>query len=151
MALTSRPEFFELSRPEAVALLERNHVGRLAFTFHDRVDIEPISFVFEDRYVYGRTSPGTKVTTVQHHPWVAFEVDEVEGPFDWRSVVARGTMYFLEPAGGDRDREAYDHAVNLLREYQTEALTGGDPTPFRTSVFRIFVDEMNGRGARTAK
>src|SRR4051794_23611303 len=108
MALTSRPEFFELSAGEAAELLDRNHVGRLAFTFHDRVDIEPISYVRDDRYVYARTSPGTKLTTVKHHPWVAFQVDEVEGRYDWKSVTVRGTLYFLAPAGSDRDREAYD-------------------------------------------
>ena len=56
----------------------RAHVGRLAFTFHDRVDIEPISHVYSEGWVYARTSPGTKLTTVKHHPWVAFEVDEVQ-------------------------------------------------------------------------
>ena len=151
MALTSRPEFFELPSSEAAALLERNHVGRLAFTFHDRVDIEPISYVYEDRYVYARTSPGTKLTTVRHHPWVAFQVDEVEGRYDWESVTIRGTLYFLEPAGGDRDREAYDHAVELLRTVDAEVLTSGDAAPHRTQLFRIFADEVTGRGARTAR
>ena len=64
---------------DAVALLGAHHVGRIAFTFHDRVDIEPISYVYADGSIYGRTSPGTKLATVRHHPWVAFEVDEVEG------------------------------------------------------------------------
>ena len=65
MARTNRPEFFEPAREEAVALLGRHHVGRLAFTFHDRVDIEPISYVFADGHLWGRTAPGTKLTTIQ--------------------------------------------------------------------------------------
>ena len=151
MALTSRPEFFELSANESAALLERNHVGRLAFTFHDRVDIEPISYVYEDRSIYARTSPGTKLTTVRHHPWVAFQVDEVEGRYDWRSVTIRGALYMLAPAGSDRDREAYDHAVDLLRSVDAEVLTSGDAAPHRTQLFRIFADEVTGRGARTTR
>lgn len=67
MTLTDRPSFSELSRHDCVELLRRNHVGRIAFTFHDRVDIEPISYVFADDWLYGRTSPGTKVATVRHH------------------------------------------------------------------------------------
>jgi nitroimidazol reductase NimA-like FMN-containing flavoprotein (pyridoxamine 5'-phosphate oxidase superfamily) len=151
MALTSRPEFFELSAGEAAELLDRNHVGRLAFTFHDRVDIEPISYVRDDRYVYARTSPGTKLTTVKHHPWVAFQVDEVEGRYDWKSVTVRGTLYFLAPAGSDRDREAYDRGLELLRSVESEVLTSGDAAPHRTQLFRVFADEITGRGARTAK
>ncbi|HXT17337.1 MAG TPA: pyridoxamine 5'-phosphate oxidase family protein [Gemmatimonadaceae bacterium] len=150
MALTSRPRFGELPAHDAIALLGRNHVGRLAFTFHDRVDIEPISYAYDERYIYARTSPGTKLTTMQHHPWVAFEVDEVEGQYDWRSVTVRGALYFLEPAGSDRDREAYDHAVEVLRAVDAEALTAGDPAPHRTRVFRIFVDELTGRQATTS-
>jgi nitroimidazol reductase NimA-like FMN-containing flavoprotein (pyridoxamine 5'-phosphate oxidase superfamily) len=151
MALTDRPSFSDLPRRDCVKLLQRNHVGRIAFTFHDRVDIEPISYVFAEDWLYGRTSPGTKLATVRHHPWVAFEVDEIEGRFDWRSVVVHGAMYVLEPDGGDRDREAYAAAVGLLREVDGAALTSGDPTPFRTAIFGIHADDMVGRAASTAR
>jgi nitroimidazol reductase NimA-like FMN-containing flavoprotein (pyridoxamine 5'-phosphate oxidase superfamily) len=151
MALTHRPEFFEPSRAEALELLGRHQVGRLAFSFHDRVDIEPISYVFSDGWIYGRTSQGTKLTTVRHHPWVAFEVDEVEGLFDWRSVVVHGALYFLDPNGGDRDREAYAHAVRLLRQFDAEVLTADDPAPERTTLFRIHADDITARAARSSE
>ena len=132
-----------------MALLGRHHVGRLAFTFHDRVDIEPISYVFGDGYLWGRTAQGTKLTTVQHHPWVAFEVDEVDGPFDWRSVVVRGTLYFLAEEGGQRAVESYERALELLRGLDAGALTPADLTPDRVALFRIFPDEISVRAART--
>jgi hypothetical protein len=43
MATPRSVKFSEMSQPDAVALIERHHVGRLAFSFHDRVDIEPTS------------------------------------------------------------------------------------------------------------
>jgi len=146
---TKLPEFFEPSREDAIALLGRHHVGRLAFTFHDRVDIEPISYVFADGYLWGRTAEGTKLTTVRHHPWVAFEVDEIEGPFDWRSVVVRGTLYFLADEGAERGRETYTRALELVRRLDAGALTPDDLTPDRVALFRIFADEINVRAART--
>ncbi|HEY4131496.1 MAG TPA: pyridoxamine 5'-phosphate oxidase family protein [Gemmatimonadaceae bacterium] len=149
MTQTSRPRFFDLSPADAIALLERNHVGHLAFTFHDRVDIEPISYVCAEHYIIARTSPGTKLTTMLHHPWVAFEVDEVHGPYDWRSVTVRGALHFLEPAVSERDREAYEKAIGLLRSWESSTLTEGDRAPHRNQVFRIFIDEMTGRGAST--
>ena len=150
MALTNRPQFLDMDPGEALELLQRNHVGRLGFTFKDRVDIEPISYVYDDGYVYARTSPGTKLTVVKHSPWVAFQVDEVEGRYDWRSVVVHGTLYFLDAAGGDRDREAFDRATELLRTIDAEALTSGDAAPFRTALFRIYADEIVGRVATTS-
>ena len=149
MARTNRPEFFELSREEATDLLARYHVGRLAFTFHDRVDIEPISYAFADGWIYGRTGQGTKLTVVRHHPWVAFEVDEIEGQLDWRSVVVHGMLYFLDPNGGDRDREMYAAAVEILREVDASVLTATDATPERATLFRIHADDITARGART--
>lgn len=149
MAQTDKPRFFELSNAGAVELLRRNHVGRLAFTFHDRVDVEPLSYVFDDEWLYGRTSQGTKLTTVLHHPWVALEVDEIEGAYDWRSVVAHGTIYFMEPEGGDREREAYARGLELLRALDERILTSADRAPDRTTLFRIHVDDVVGRAAST--
>ena len=124
MTEPSRLIVAELSRDESVALLARNHVGRLAFTFHDRVDIEPISYVYVDGWLYARTSPGTKLDTVHHHPWVAFEIDEIRGRLDWRSVVVRGTIYFLSgDAPADKD---YQRAVDILRTADPTALSSAD-------------------------
>ena len=150
MATKRRPEFSELSHDDATALLGRHHVGRLAYSFHDRVDIEPISYVFRDGWVYGRTAPGSKLTTLRHHPWVAFEVDEVEGQFDWRSVVVHGTLYFLDSQGSERDREQHALAVELLRSIDAAALTSGDATPERIALFRIFADDITARSAKSS-
>lgn len=138
----------ELERDDAVALLARNHLGRLAFTFHDRVDIEPISYVYADGWLYLRTSPGTKLATVSHHPYVAFEVDEVRDRFHWRSVVVRGTIYFLDPDRGEADAADFAHAVAVLRSADAAALTEHDPAPYRRNLFRIHVDDVTGRAAR---
>ena len=52
------PTFRDLDAVEMVDLLARNHVGRLAYSFHDRVDIEPIHYVYADGAFYLRTEPG---------------------------------------------------------------------------------------------
>lgn len=141
-----RAEISEMPPGESLALLERNHVGRLAFTLHDRVDIEPMSYVHDDGWLYMRTSLGTKLETVHHHPFVAFEVGEIEGRFDWRSVVVHGTIYFLDPMHGDRT--AYERAVAVLRSLDPGAFTGEDAAPHRQSPFRIYANEISGRRSR---
>jgi hypothetical protein len=147
MTTHKAPAFFDLTRKEAEDLLTRNHVGRLAFSFHDRVDIEPISYVFSGDWLYARTAPGTKLAIVKHHPWVAFEVDEVRSRTDWRSVVVHGTIYFLDP-NSDADRADHETAVRILRSADADALTSADATPQRQVLFRIHVDEVVGKGAR---
>ena len=141
------PRFRSLTEQESRSLLERHHAGRLAFTFHDRVDIEPISYVLVADWLYARTAPGTKLSKLTHNPWVAFEVDDVTGPFDWHSVVVHGTAYFITVRSGDKS--IYDEAVNALQSIDPRALTHEDLVPERTTLFRIHIDSLVGRAAST--
>lgn len=137
----------ELTADEMHALLLRNHVGRIAFSFHDRVDIRPIHYGYSDGWLYGRTSPGEKLETLQHNQWVAFEVDEVRGPFDWQSVVAHGSFYRLTEDATPHQHELREEALKLLRSFAPDTLRATDPVPFRTELFAIAIDHLTGRAA----
>lgn len=142
--------FRDLDFSEIESMLKDNSYGRLAFTFRDRVDIEPIHYVYDDGWLVCRTAPGTKLTLLSHHPWVAFEIDEVRGLFEWRSVVVKGTVYFVEKDGGDVHDETWKASVAALRRLIPSTMKAGDPTPGRNVVFRIHIDEMHGRAAGAA-
>jgi len=141
------PQFESLARDECEAVLARNHVGRLAYSFHDQIDIQPIHYVFADGWLYGRTSQGWKLATLRHSRWVAFEVDEIEAVFQWRSVVVRGAFHSLSPDGPMAEATAWEHGIDLLRRLVPETWTSTDPVAFRTAVFRIHVDAITGRAA----
>ena len=143
------PRFTRLSERQSRALLRRHGVGRLAFTFKDRVDVEPIGYLLDGEWLYGRTSKGTKLVQLKHNPWVAFEVDEVDGPLDWRSVVAHGTVYFLNPGG--EEHPGFTRALALFRKKDRRVLQPDDPTPRRAIFFRIHLDELSGRAASTER
>jgi nitroimidazol reductase NimA-like FMN-containing flavoprotein (pyridoxamine 5'-phosphate oxidase superfamily) len=145
--MSSTPMFRVLTDTECLALLESQHVGRIAFTFRDRVDIEPIHYVCKDRRIWGRTQLGSKVEVLAHHPWVAFEVDKVDALFTWQSVVVRGRVEFPDPEGSARDRGQYAAGVAAFRELVPEAFTHDDPTPDRDLVFVLPVLELEGRAA----
>jgi len=140
------PEFRELTAEECQALLARQNVGRIAFTRHDRVDIEPINYASDGEWIFGRTSAGTKLTTLLHHPWCAFEADDVRGLFDWDSVVVKGTFYLLDPEEGSPD--TYRRAQKLLQKLVPGTFSAHDPTPHRDILFGIFVHDISGRSAR---
>jgi nitroimidazol reductase NimA-like FMN-containing flavoprotein (pyridoxamine 5'-phosphate oxidase superfamily) len=140
--------FRDLTDQEIEALLKRHHVGRLAFTYRDRVDVEPIHFVYADGAVYGRTEPGSKLTALLRHPWVALEVDEVDGLFDWRSVVVKGTAYLVYQGSAPVLTDRYDRAVAALRTLMPDALTEDDPVAARSVLFRLHIHEKHGRAAK---
>ena len=87
------------------------------------------------------------MTLLEHHPWVAFEIDDVRGLFEWRSVVVKGTVYFAEPDGSAVNDETWQTSLEALRRLVPTALMPDDPTPGRKVVFRIHIDEMHGRAA----
>ena len=137
----------ELSASEISSLLARNKVGRIAFSSHDRVDIEPLSYVYAPGWIYGRTAKGAKLTTLAKNKWVAFEVDEVRSIFDWQSAVVHGGVYVLEPGTSKESRATYEEALALLRQLLPSTFREDDPVPQRDVVFRIAIQESTGRRA----
>jgi uncharacterized protein len=140
--------FREMSRDEIEAMLLRNRVGRLAFSLHDRVDVQPIHYIYERGWLYGRTSEGDKITALKHNQWVAFEVDEVTDLFDWRSIVIHGSFWIMHPRGSPRAEELWTKAAELVSKIVPGALTETDPVAFRQTLFRIAVGDVRGREAK---
>jgi len=143
------PFFRRLSPAKMKQVLARNHIGRIAYVSENHVELQPVSYVYADGALYGRTSFGAKYIAWLHRPFVAFEVDESEGPYDWRSVVARGTVYVLIPRGTPAEKKDYAKAMRLIKERNPLAFSPRDPTPYRSVVFRVEIIEMTGREART--
>jgi nitroimidazol reductase NimA-like FMN-containing flavoprotein (pyridoxamine 5'-phosphate oxidase superfamily) len=141
--------FRELSRDEIEAVLLRNKVGRIAFSFNDRVDIQPIHYIYERGWSYGRTSTGEKISTLKHNQWVAFEVDEVAELFDWKSVVIHGSFWIMHPRGSAQAEELWTKAAEIVSKIVPGALTESDPVAFRQTLFRIAVSDVRGREATT--
>ena len=145
--MSINPQFHILNVAECEALLAAHHVGRLAYTFRDRVDIAPVHYVYREGWIYGRTGSGAKVDVLAHHPWVAFEVDEVDALYRGRSVVVHGRIEMLDPDGTPPDRERYEIGLAAVRSLSPAALTLDDPSPLRDILFRLPTHEMTGRAA----
>ncbi len=146
-----RTIFRELSPDECRALLKKHNVGRLAFTFHDRVDIEPINYVVvNEETIAFRTGPGSKVDVLRHHPWVAFEVDDVEGLQQWKSVVIHGTIYPVTRHGAEHDRAMHARVVKRLRDLLPPGSAhDADPLAERPIALCLHIDRLTGREAKT--
>jgi nitroimidazol reductase NimA-like FMN-containing flavoprotein (pyridoxamine 5'-phosphate oxidase superfamily) len=139
--------FTTLDRAACEALLQAHHVGRMAFSFRDRVDIEPLHYVFHDGWLYGRTRDGTKLHTLAHNPWVAFEVDEVSALFEWKSVVVHGRIEFPDPSQHEVDAARHQQAVDAFRTVVADAFGNNDPTPERDLVWALPLHTVEGRMA----
>lgn len=144
MTKPGTPIIRALNGDEAQALLIRNRVGRIAFSQHDRVDIEPIHYVYDAPWIFGRTSGGAKILALSHNQWCAFETDDVRGMFDWESVVVKGPF---SPRSSPYASWNYERAIAALRTILPSTLTVDDPMPHRDIVFGVHASEISGRGS----
>lgn len=147
--MTRAPQFFVLSPAECAAILGRNHVGRLAYREGERVQIQPVGYVASEDWLFLRSAYGAKLEAITSDPFVAFEVDEVEGPFDWRSVVAHGTIYLRPSDGSAIEQREAQRAIEAFQSVMPEALTANDPVPERNVIYGLHVHEMTGRMAQS--
>jgi nitroimidazol reductase NimA-like FMN-containing flavoprotein (pyridoxamine 5'-phosphate oxidase superfamily) len=145
------PTFSTMSPAECRSVLEGNHVGRLAFWNGTRVDIRPLGYVATGDWIFLRTAPGEKIAATAHRPYIAFEVDEVEGPFDWRSVVVHGSIHMLPEDGSPIEQRELKRAIAELRRVIPLTFTDHDPVPERDLVFGIHIHETSGRAASTPR
>ena len=98
-----------LTRLECLELLQRNHLGRLAFL--ERVGvvplITPVNYVLDQDAVVFRTDPGSKLVAAIRGAPVAFEIDGVdEGDRTGWSVIVRG--HAVEVTEVESRRVVYD-------------------------------------------
>ena len=143
--MTGAPEFFILTREECGEILARNHVGRLAFRDGKQLYIQPLGYVASDSVLFLRSAPGSKMDALERDPFVAFEVDEIQGPFDWRSVVVQGTIYVVERDGS----AAEQRAVDAIKSVMPQAFSEKDPAPDRQIIYGLHMHDVAGRMAQS--
>ena len=144
-----RVETRTLSRDDALALLARHHVGRIGLGLHDLIRVELTPYLYANDWIYVRTSLGEDLDVIRRHPWAAFEVDEIESVFDWRTAEVAGAMEILSSDPQSPHRFEFEQAVGLLRAAVPSILTAEDAYPERVQLLRIHVDTVNGRDSRT--
>jgi len=71
-------------------VLRRHSVRGIACLRQDRPCIVRITCAHDGASAYAWSGPGRKIEVMREQLPVSFEVDEVDGPNEWRSVVAEG-------------------------------------------------------------
>ena len=130
-----------LTSDEIDAVLRRHRIGRLACTANDRPYVVPIAYAYDGAAIYAHSGPGRKIDVMREQPLVCFEVDEVDGPSEWRSVVAEGRYEELV------DERARREALALLGA-AGGAVGRGLQANGHGVVFRIRLEERSGRFER---
>lgn len=88
-----------LNSAENIKLLDRGRIGHLACHVKDDIYLVPITYAFEDGYIYSHSKHGQKIQMMRKNPRVCVQVEEVHDFFRWKSVIAWGR--FEELSGNE--------------------------------------------------
>jgi uncharacterized protein len=80
-----------LDEEEINELLHQQIIGRIGCHSDGVTYIVPISYAYDDKYIYAHTLEGMKTTLMRHNTNVCFEVDIINKTENWRSVVCWGS------------------------------------------------------------
>jgi uncharacterized protein len=141
----------ELGEIEARALLQRGTLGRLGvcepippFNLNDehhRPYVVPVSYWYDDNSVYVHSLTGRKIRALRANPHGCLQVDEIESPYAWRSVMASG-LYEEVTDAAERDRILSELFKRLphLTPVESRMSYGLD----ETIVFRLRLTSVTG-------
>ncbi len=136
-----------LSSKEASGLLAKKNLGHLGCSVGDEPYVVPVTYALEGDFIYSHSPEGKKIEIMRKNPNVCLQVEEAEGLFQWRSVIARGRFEELK---GDPAAAGMRVLLNRLRlepkhisslEMDFEAMLE------RSIIYRIKIERLTGRAA----
>ena len=133
----------QMSEAEAAEVLRRNRVARLGCVVGGYPYVVPVGYLYDGRSAYSHSLPGQKIAALRADPRACLQVDEIEGDWDWRSVLAFGDY---QEIAGEEERA---HVLNgLLASFPRltpveSVISQGSDTP-RVIVYRIRIRGISG-------
>jgi uncharacterized protein len=80
----------DMSMQEMQALVERVGFGHLACARDGRPYVVPINYSYDSQNIYLFTTEGTKTAFMEANPQVCLQVEQIDDPLHWQSVMVTG-------------------------------------------------------------
>ena len=138
----------KLTSEECTSLLAKATLARLACALDNQPYVIPIYIAYDDGNLYALSTLGQKIEWMRANPKVCLQVDEIQTPEQWSSVVVNGQYQELtEP----QYSEEHAHARKLLekrhRWWQAamaeRQMTAGDHL-IAPLFFRVRIESISG-------
>jgi nitroimidazol reductase NimA-like FMN-containing flavoprotein (pyridoxamine 5'-phosphate oxidase superfamily) len=132
----------ELSPDEIEMVLRSQQTGRIGVTDGSKVYIFPVSYGYDGESIAIVSRPGLKLRLMRTHADVCFEVEAIETPARWRTVMAHGRFEEV----GAAEREAALAVIAAQGQiYAPPSLAPYLDGPEAMVVYRIRLEEKTGR------
>lgn len=139
----------EMREADCYDVVRRQAVARLASCANDQPYVVPVTFMLSEGLIYSFSMPGRKIDNMRANPKVCLQIEEIQNPWYWKSVVIEGRFRELSSAG-DRQQawEVLQQRSNwwepgALKPTASNVIAGSSPHLFYT----ITIDRLSGREA----
>ncbi|WP_196777401.1 pyridoxamine 5'-phosphate oxidase family protein [Candidatus Nitrosocosmicus hydrocola] len=106
-------------------LLKSELIGRIGCFDGNKVYVVPVTYAYDNGYIYGHTKDGLKIRIMRKNPNVCFEVDWMKDMSNWKSVIVYGT--FEELKGDDANNGLDILMKSIMSNLDREPLSTKDP------------------------
>lgn len=136
-----------LEKTDVLDTLESGSLGHLGCFLAGEIYVVPITYVFENPYIYSHSKDGKKISMMRRNPHVCVEVEEIHDMFSWRSAIAWGKY---EELHGDEAAMA----MRMLIRKITHEMANGKSSSLEMDfdalfedavIYRIHVSKLSGR------
>ena len=145
----------ELSKKESIDFLKNYSYGRIGCYAFGKVYVVPLSYAYKSDALYFHTFDGQKVEMMRKNPDVCFQVDQLDGMANWKSVIIHGKFEELS-------KEERNKGIDILLKRKIPAVvsetvklapdwpfTDLQQTKIPGIVFRIGIKDITGRFENT--
>lgn len=141
----------DLTISESTGILRRNYNGHLAYMWHGKPYVIPITFYFDptDNSIISYTAEGHKIDAMRENPSVSMVAKEVQSLVNWESALAHGTFEELEGSlAKQKLHEFYEGVKNIIHrkehkdvefinEFSSKLYSRGTPIVYRIKILEI--------------
>jgi len=148
--------FGNLGEDAIETVLRHQIIGHIGCSANDTTYVVPISYAYENGFVYAHTEAGMKINMMRQNPKVCFEVYRMENMGNWQCVIGWGNF---EEITDEKERAA---ALNILLKRDLPIISSKtvqitsewpfvpeDLNEIKGIVFRIKLTLKTGRYERT--
>ncbi|MBD2496599.1 pyridoxamine 5'-phosphate oxidase family protein [Nostoc sp. FACHB-280] len=136
----------EMNSKEIHELLHQVGYGHLGCVHEGKPYVIPMYYYLEEEDIYLFTTVGMKTHDIDANPEICLQVEEINGPLHWRSIIVNGRASRLT------EQPDIDRVMNLIKERNTTL----SPAINRTwidaegrseaiAIYRIHKSEISGR------
>jgi nitroimidazol reductase NimA-like FMN-containing flavoprotein (pyridoxamine 5'-phosphate oxidase superfamily) len=141
----------DLNPDEVETLLSSEMIGRIGCSANGITYVVPITYAYEDGYIYGHSKEGMKIQMMRLNPMVCFEIDKMDDFENWQSVVTWGR--YEELKGHDQkmglqkiiSRLAIRQSSETSKPHVPEDAYQNNAGPYKAIIYRIKLLEKSGK------